>query len=266
MEENHEITSISLQARIPPFWRENPRLWFAQFESAVAAQKASDQQKFDLVLPVLDRNDIQQISDLVLKPPETGKYEALKTRLIAVYQESESRSLQKLLRGLELGDQRPSQLLRRMKDLGGTMIKDDALKVMWLNQLPASVRAVISVSTTTALEDLGTMADMMMEHLEPQIAAVASSPSSHHDSKLDQLFKQMEKLTVEVAELRGRSRYRSLSRTHTRTRSQSANSKSRQPGDADWVCRYHFRFRHNARRCEEPCNWKKQQTKPPSEN
>ncbi|XP_047037600.1 uncharacterized protein LOC124642896 [Helicoverpa zea] len=160
---SNDVATISLPARLPPFWRQNPRLWFAQFEAAVAASKLGDEQKFNLVVPLLGCNNLELITDLILEPPATGKYQTLKERLIATFQESDDRQLQKLLSGLELGDQKPSHLLRRMRDLGGKLLSQEALKVMWLKQLPAYVRFVLSINTESSLETIAAMADKMLE-------------------------------------------------------------------------------------------------------
>lgn len=257
-----DIFPVSIQSRILPFWREHPRLWFAQFEALIESSKIGDEQKFRYVLGVLQQNDVQQIGDILLKPPASGKYIALKTRLLSVYQESEAKQLQKLLSGQELGDQKPSQLLRKMRDLGGSMVQDDALRVLWLNQLPTAVRAVLSVNEESSLNTLATMADKMTEHMEPQIATVSTQKITL-DPHIELLSKQIEKLTLEVAELRGRQPYRRPFQWRGRSRSKSANRSGRKPTDPDWLCRYHFRFRQEARRCESPCAWKKPQ---PSEN
>lgn len=273
-----DVASISLPARLPPFWRQNPRLWFAQFEAAVAASKIGEEQKFNLVVPLLGNSDLEQIGDIILHPPSTGKYSALKDRLISTYQESDHRQLQKLLSGLELGDHKPSQLLRKMRDLSGKLLSDEALKVMWLNQLPAQVRAVLSVNTESSLEVLAAMADKMMEHFEPATVAAVSTANPPSSSpapavnevqlsaitslQINVLTKQIEKLSLEVAELRNhqnssyrRSRqnyaHRSRSRSHSRQRTDNA----RKPGDPDWVCRYHYRFGNGARKCESPCSF-----------
>lgn len=258
-----DISALSIQSRILPFWREFPRLWFAQFEMLTEPSKLGDDQKFRYVLGVLQQADIQQISDILLNPPPTGKYLALKERLMSVYQESESLQLQKLLSGQELGDQKPSQLLRRMRDLGGTMVQDDALRVLWLKQMPTSVRTVLSINKESSLETLATMADKMLEQLqEPQINAIGTSSDQTQDAKMDLLTKQIEKLTLEVAELRGRQNYRRPAFSRGRSRSKSNNNgKTRRPGNPNWVCRYHYRFRSEARRCEAPCAWKKLQEK-----
>ncbi|KAJ8731804.1 hypothetical protein PYW08_014534 [Mythimna loreyi] len=278
-----DVATISLPARLPPFWRQNPRLWFAQFEAAVAASKIGEDQKFNLVVPLLGCSDLEQIADIILNPPQTGKYSTLKNRLISTYQESDHRQLQKLLSGLELGDQKPSQLLRKMRDLSGKLLTDEALKVMWLNQLPTQVRAVLSINTESTLEVLSAMADKMMEHFEPaSVAAVSTAPStstSSHENhqtsainnlQVNLLSKQIEKLSLEIAELRTswqqraahtrptRPRSRYSSSTRQRSISRQNSRASSKPGDADWLCYYHHRFGEDARKCESPCSKRKE--------
>lgn len=106
---------------------------------------------------------MEQVSDIVLSPPETRKYDALKTRLLAVYEESEVRQVHKLLMELELGDQKPSQLLRRMRDLASNKFTDETLSMLWIRHLPGAVRAVLTVSEVSDLEKLAMMADKVIE-------------------------------------------------------------------------------------------------------
>ncbi|KAL0881115.1 hypothetical protein ABMA27_002236 [Loxostege sticticalis] len=265
-----DLAGISIQSKILPFWREHPRLWFAQYEALINPMKISDEQKFRYVLGVLQTPEIQQISDILLKPPETRKYDALKERLLSVYQESETKQFQKLISGLELGDQKPTQLLRRMRELGGSLVPDDALKVMWMNQLPTYVRTVLSINKEATLSTLAAMADQMMEQHEPvTIASISNTTSTRpaettvagaSPSPFDLLSKQIENLSLEIAELRrGRTTYRRPFRTHARSRSRSKpnREKTKKPGDSDWECRYHYRFGDKARKCESPCSRKK---------
>ncbi|XP_028161227.1 uncharacterized protein LOC114353420 [Ostrinia furnacalis] len=261
--EEKEVSTISLQSRIPAFWRAQPKLWFAQFEAVVSSCKIGDDQKYNLVIPVLERMDIEQVSDIICKPPATGKYTALKRRLLSVYEESESRQFQKLLSGLELGDQKPTQLLRVMRDLAGEKVTDDALKVLWMGHLPSQVRAVLSVSTESSLDTLAIMADKMMEHTDrntiAEIASSPSQPSTSRDPHYELLSKQIEKLTLEIAAIReSRTNYRRPYRARSRSRSRTNGKK---PGDPGWECFYHHRFGDKARKCEPPCA-----RKPSSEN
>lgn len=270
-----DVATISLPARLPPFWRQNPRLWFAQFEAAVAASKIGEDQKFNLVVPLLGCNDLEQIADIILNPPATGKYNVLKNRLISTYQESDHRQLQKLLSGLELGDSKPSQLLRKMRELSGQLLTDEALKVIWLNQIPTQIRGVLSINTESTLETLAAMADKMIEHFENTTVAAMStsttpesiqqSTSNQQQLQISLLSKQIEKLSLEIAELRShqeRSMYcrpqpyhhsRSNSRARTLERERSRSRPKCKPGDANWLCFYHYRYGDAARKCELPC-------------
>lgn len=267
-----EVATVSLQARIPPFWRQRPSLWFKQFEAAVSAQKISEQHQYNIAVTMLERNDIEMVSDIILNPPATGQYKALKNRLITAYEESEHQQLQKLLTGLELGDQKPSHLLRRMRVMGGKLLNDDALKILWMNQMATQVRAVLSVNTESTLDGLAVMADKIMEQFDNNTVAAVSTPSSTENASdastpLELLSKQVERLSLEIAELRTyqraprRSSFRRPLGTRFRSpaRSRTPRDASRPPLDSEWLCRYHFKFGENARRCESPCSRKKQE-------
>ncbi|KAI5640739.1 hypothetical protein NE865_06846 [Phthorimaea operculella] len=208
--DDFSLHGVSIQSRLLPFWRTYPRLWFAHFELLVEPSRKSDDDKFRYVLSVLQPGDLQQVGDILLNPPTANKYQTLKDRLLSVYEESETKQFQKLISGLELGDEKPSQLLRKMRELGHNRMPDSGLKLMWMNQLPAQVRAVLSVSSESSLDNLAVMADKMLEHTGPTtIAAVSSSActpgsskqSSSQESIIEALSKQIDKLSFEVAEL-----------------------------------------------------------------
>lgn len=256
-----ELAAISVQSRLLPFWREYPRMWFIQFEAIVDAQKTSDDAKYRYVLGQLQPTDLQHITDILIKPPETGKYAAVKQRLTSVYEQSEVKNFKNLISGLDLGNQKPSQLLRRMRELGGTMITEEGIKIEWLNQLPTQVRVVLSVNTDSSLDMLAAMADKMIEYSESStIAAVSSSssipqtvnPTSSEpvmSAQFEVLSKQIEKLSLEISELRSQGRPRYRRHSHSRSRSRSAKYSN----NGNRLCKYHYRFGDKARRCLSPC-------------
>lgn len=264
-----DLAAISVQSRLIPFWREHPQVWFVQFEAVIDPLHCSDDQKYRYALQQLQSADIGHLSDLLLNPPATGKYNALKQRLLSVYGTSEVKNFQKLISGLELGDQKPSALLRKMKELGGNMITKEGLRIEWLNNLPPHIRVTLSINSESSLDTLAAMADKMAEFSgEPPTVAAVSANSS---AEINALSKVFEKLTYEISELRAevaelkRSRSRSRpfrARSSSRAPSRSrTRSSSRKPGDKDWECRYHYKFGDKARRCESPCSRRK-----PSEN
>jgi hypothetical protein len=92
-----DIAMVTVQMRIPEFWTDMPRLWFAQFESIMGPQNQSDVKKFEMAVAKLPQDALRQVSDLVQTPPISGKYNAFKKRLLTVYEESAEAQFQKLV-------------------------------------------------------------------------------------------------------------------------------------------------------------------------
>ncbi|XP_022126093.2 uncharacterized protein LOC111000815, partial [Pieris rapae] len=214
---SQEVSGISLSLRVPPFWRNQPLLWFCSFEAATADLKRSQAQLAQMVIAQLEKQDIQNIADLICSPPEADYYNAIKDRLISIYEESNSAQTKKLLSQVELGDQKPSQLMRQMKQLNKDKFPESTIKMMWLEHLPPHIRSVLAVSEAfkikTTLDDLTLLADKMMEVHTPShhIAAVATplvpaspippvQPHYQQQPTIDTLIGEIRRLSLEVAE------------------------------------------------------------------
>ncbi|XP_065199573.1 uncharacterized protein LOC135831195 [Planococcus citri] len=103
--------------KCPPFWKINPRLWFAQIESQFSnANIVSDLTKYNTVVGHIESEILNAVSDIVLNPPNQGKYETLKTRLIESFADSEDELARKLLQTNSNDDSKPSQILKNMKE------------------------------------------------------------------------------------------------------------------------------------------------------
>jgi hypothetical protein len=110
--------------KLPPFWESNPRVWFKQIESNFAiAGITQDTTKYNHVVASIEARYLQQVEELILDPPAVEKYAKLKERLIKEFSDSETKKLNTLLQTIELGDQKPSHLLREMKKLAGVRIR-----------------------------------------------------------------------------------------------------------------------------------------------
>lgn len=256
------LEMIGIRSRIPQFWRDKPRLWFAQFETMIASQKLGDENKFGMVVAQLEKTDVEQISDIILAPPNTGRYETIKNRLLTVYEESEEIQLRKLLNEIDLGDQRPTQLLRRMRDLARSKIPDDTLRMLWMSHLPKSTRAVLSVSQESSLDALANMADKMHEQTR-EVNSVCScqghaSTSQQPPALLPShdVISMIEALTKEVAALRADSQNyrRQPYRGRNRSRSNSAPRRY-DSNETSGTCYFHRKFGRAAYRCRSPCSF-----------
>ncbi|CAH0730325.1 unnamed protein product, partial [Brenthis ino] len=233
------LAAIGVSNKLPDFWVDMPRLWFAQFEAVMAPQKQEEEAKCNMVIAKLGRDSIQ---------------------LLQVYEESAERQFQKLVSELELGAQKPTHLLRRMKELGRpAQVSDQTLKSLWLSRMPSSVRAVIAVCQDQSLDSLAVIADKIVENSRSyEMATVDNSIAQVSPEPLAGLVNQMNKLALEIASLRSevQSSRRPRSRSRPIYRSRSRSLKRRAPEDPGCLCRFHYRFKSKATRCEQQCNWK----------
>lgn len=258
------LAAFSATNKTPPFWKSDPDLWFCQMEAVFARSGITNTvTKFQTVIPMLDLDVMRQVSDIVRNPSATP-YEDLKARLIGCYAESESRRIQQLLEGKQLGDEKPSQLLRHMQQLAGTTVNKDILKTLWLRSLPTNTQAILTTAGHTEVEKLAEVADKIHEVIRPgEICSVAQSSSSSWQSTASRLESKIEQLTAQIAALSARGR-QGQRRDSSRQSGRSQRSRSRSKGQAnnpDWLCFYHFRFKEKANKCIQPCAWERLNTK-----
>lgn len=261
---DHTTDTDSIKnVKIPIFWAHNPKLWFVHIEAQFHSNNIKgDVTKYYAVVSALDCNTLQQIADLLEKPPASKKYDALKAALIDAFSDSSERQLKKLLTEMELGDQRPSQLLRQMKSLAENKVTEDVLRTLWLQRLPNQVQLILSASQGVALTKMAEIADKIVEvniGTTLSVASVAhappplSTPNQNDASarELAGLKEQVSNLTKMVEEMYTRKRYRSQSRDGSRYNKARSPTPSRH-GE----CYYHRRFGSKARKCTKPCEFK----------
>ena len=168
--------------RLPPFWPADPELWFAQVEAQFACRRIiSQRSKFDSIVSSLSPEFAAEVRDLLLSPPAENPYSMLKAQLTKRTTLSEQRKLQQLFTGEELGDCKPTQLLRRMQHLQGDRPGFDVsfLHELFLQRLPPNVYMVLASSPEgTTSDQLAEMAYKVMEVASPSIAALSKPPAS----------------------------------------------------------------------------------------
>lgn len=225
----------------PTFCKEQPDIYFIQMESqfAVAGIKV-DETMYHHVISSLEPQYLLQVADIIRNPPSQGKYQAVKKSLIAEYTDSDHRKLRKLIKEIELGDLKPSQLLKRMKDLAGDKISDDALKSLWMERLPETVRSVVTIVDGNSAQ-MALQADKLME--------VQNYPTISSIQEESTLRAEIQELRNEIKGMR--INRRNGGQSHERNRRSKSKSKVRFP-----FCKYHYRFGDKARKCEEPCQFK----------
>ncbi|XP_065217395.1 uncharacterized protein LOC135843437 [Planococcus citri] len=254
-----------INVKCPPFWRADPTLWFVQVEAQFAnAGISADLTKYNTIIAALEHDVMSKITDIVLSPPNQNKYDNLKNKMIKRFSDSGDKKVSILLNEIILGDQKPSSLFRKMKQLADGQATDNFLKGLWLKKLPENVHTVL-VSRNDGIDDLLEAADKMVEIPRNYINAVSSSSST---STLEQ---KVELLTQQVGILLKRDQDRSRSHSRSRNSSNSRENRNRNrsrnyysknvrnreptPAKNKDFCWYHDKFGKKAKKCIPPCKY-----------
>lgn len=267
------IARVSVRA--PPFWKENPALWFRQLESQFYTNNIRvSETKYHMAVSALDTSVINQVSDIIMNPPAENKYETLKAKLQERFADSEELRFRKLLSNLDLGDKKPSQLWREMRELAGQNVNEPILKTLWLQRLPPQVRAFVSTDPGD-MARLLTISDQIHEIVDNRNIHVVENKTSRQLTEtsiedkvsaaltnvLEKFSTQMSMWTQQVSSLNSVDRAQQNPTTQTQHHRGRSNSRGNQPRAASQtrdqtphrICWYHHRFGNNATRCTKPC-------------
>ena len=242
--------------RIPPFWAQDPEMWFAQVETQFAlAGITTEDTKFNYVAGNLDSKYAIEIRDILTSPPENGKYTKLKSELIRRLSASQDQKTRRLLEREEIGDRKPSQFLRHLRGLAGTVFSDDALRSLWLGRLPGSTQAILATQKDTPLDRLAELADAIVE-ATPR-AHIAETTTL---APLEAMFQQLTLLTARIQEVSSELRDMSLKnnyngRNRSQSRSRYRNRSRSRPQTRNGMCWYHTKFGADAKKCTSPCSY-----------
>ncbi|KFD51246.1 hypothetical protein M513_07846 [Trichuris suis] len=226
--------------KLPPFWPAVPQLWFAQAEAQFSLRAITSQQtKFNYVISSLSWEYAAEVRDLILSPPATQPYDTQRTMRTAA---SEQRRLQQLLSAEDLGDRKPTQLLRHMQQLLGSKIRsvDDALfRELFLQRLPCSVRMILASSTETMnVQTLAEIADRILEATPTTVLTV----NTVADDDFRHLRQEVDKLKKRIVRIQSTKTQRKANRDHDNT-------------DSQGVCWYHQCYGSKAKNCKAPCSY-----------
>lgn len=241
-----------VQIKIPPFWKADPDLWFLQIEAQFAtAGIRADLSKYNQIVGKLDTDTLTAVSDIVKNPPATDKYQALKDRLTNQFAESDRKKLKALFSDLSLNDDKPSDLLRRMKDKSCNKIGDELLRELWAHRLPQQIQGILSCSNETLAQQV-IMADKIHDTMDfTTIQAFSSQQQTVQQNDYAQQFCKLEDSINSLKKEFNRSRSRTNSarrnRSHSRSNHRTSNNRST-------YCWYHQQFREKAKKCDDKLN------------
>lgn len=262
----------AVAVRLPPYWDRNPRVWFLQAESQFhLAGLTSQERKYHHVVSALSPAAADEVYDILAHPSTTAPYDQLKVALLQRTEASDRSRLQQLLSAEELGDRRPSQLLRRMTQLladRANTIGDALLRELFLQRLPTNVQMVLATAPALDLTGLAALADAVIDVATSSVAnAITVTHTATQDNEvarparqntqdcqnnLEQLCQRLEQVVVAATHHRDPSRSQPQRRRSTSRRRNPDPPRSASPSG---VCYYHRRFGSDARHCLRPCSW-----------
>ncbi|GFY24743.1 peptidase A2 domain-containing protein [Trichonephila clavipes] len=239
--------------KIPAYNFHDPALWFTMCDSTfqLGCPKAitDSKTKFNYIIAHLPPEAATIIRDVIMNPDPVEPYEKARMELIKRSGESSHQEIRKLLIGEELGDRRPSELLRVMRRRAEShSVPDDLMLELFQQHLPTCVQSILAAISPLTLEKAAEVADRDME-VTP-IAVSACSVSSDKNSIESHVLEEIKKLNLRIDEI-SRSRSRSRNRNlpfHKRNRSKSKTYEQ---------CWYHYKFGSAAQKCHPPCKLSK---------
>ncbi|XP_046810027.1 uncharacterized protein LOC124420610 [Lucilia cuprina] len=265
---NIEICSTTI--KLLQFWTNCPEAWFIHAEMQFANRKVTqDITKYEYVVTALPQDVIVTVLDIIQKPPSSNRYDHLKKILIERHSMSENTKLDKILSNSEMGDQKPSEFYRSLALLGNSNFSPDVLRKIWLRKLPNNINVVLTGSNLTDINELTRLADIIWEVLQSNKIASIRDTTPIHSANSYSLEKVVENLvqattnicnsfnnlSLDVASIKNQldgQQYRPLNRRLSRSRSRPRST------NRDWICRFHYRYGSEARRCEQPCSYYRQ--------
>lgn len=265
---------------IPPCYPTDIDLWLCQTEACFRLRGITQSAtKFACVKAHLTPEVAAKVRDLLMQPPTEEPYEKLKTALI---ERTKGIRLQLLLQTEKLGELRPTQLLRRMRQLAEGVLSDESttlLKLLFLRRLPINIQQILAiVSDDRTLDDLARFAEEMMDIEDMNLSCGNDSQPISHPSPIEDrmerleasrppqrprsppqphtpatdrlsLARRMDNIEAQIATLL--DAFNSRAPSHSRNRRHlSRGSFSSEPH----VCYYHEKFGNEARKCRPPCN------------
>lgn len=255
----HARDVYKIGVRVPPFWPEEPEIWFAQVEGQFAISGiTADSTKFNYVISQLDNKYSREVKDVIISPPANNKYDKLKTELIKRLTASNEKKLKQLMMHEELGDRKPSQFLRHLQSLAGVEVPEDFLKTIWISRLPHSIQTVLAgQSATASLEDQADLADRVHD-IASSTPNVATTSQPIPGSVLGELTREIAELRKQLQTLATTRDSRPRSRSGRPKQRSTSTSKTRSQSNYRKfpLCWYHSKFNGKATRCVRPCDFK----------
>lgn len=248
------VPLVYARVKVPTYSNTHVEAWLSSMDRWFAASGILDDTvRYDTICATIDSNVYAQLTEPLHACPEYGKYEFVKRVLIAHFADSEQRKLNRLLSEMPLGDKRPSELYHEMKRVAGNVLGEAALKGLWAQRLPETVRPIVAASTGPAADYIK-IADTVVDALVPSTIQQISAPLS----EINELKAVIAELRQQIQNLPRRSRSNSRNRSSNQRHQTPSNSNNANANVDPELCWYHQTYDTSAQNCRAPCRLREQ--------
>lgn len=196
---NTELVADNSQSvwRLPPFWTEDPTVWFAVAESHFDMWNITNSsRKFSFVVAALPKPIAVRARDLFLHPHPVEPYEQFKLALIKQLTESDKIRLERPTCSQLIQNRKPSEVFRRLKHTLRDSLDESVLRSLFMNHLSPSVRNILSSVETLPVAKLASLADILTNNVQ-----VATGSGNSTEEVTRELCRQIETLNDNIRQI-----------------------------------------------------------------
>ncbi len=209
-----QVSAVSL--KLPEFWTTTPAGWFHTVEAQFHVRNiTADETQYYYVVSALGSSPATAIAGFLNNPPAANRFQAIRTELLKVYEPSEQQKKRTLTSLGDLGDRKPTELLRYMKTLHNPPKDDVLFMTLFLDKLPPTARAILAATKWDDIDKLAEAADEVVAQDTGHLPTAAVRYKNNRNSQPNR------------------------------------PAQSQQPG----VCWYHRKWGKDAQKCTAPCSY-----------
>ena len=182
--------------KLPPFNPESPELFFLLSEATLKTAGITNPEQIFLYILIELPSKVQLNCKHLIAEQSSDKLQKLRNIVDHLYNRSPEKRLKKLLNTTSLGDMRPSEYLRYIRELQGEDVDSNSalIRTFFIQSLPKNIAPLVTLmSESSDLDTIAKAADKCVAFCSsgPKPNTVASMENTSIDLKLDLLTEQI---------------------------------------------------------------------------
>lgn len=179
MAENNNPTNNNVS--LPPYNHANPKSWLKLLAMAFTAYNVTaENQKIYLTIAALPVTQQSEASEFVAKE-NNNTFNALEKFIIESNAIPTQKRIQQLLTNTPIGDRKPTQYLRHLRELAGPETEENSpiIRSIFLQGLPNHITMIIAPKSDQPLDEIAEFADRIFSHMDSHSIFKQTNTSFH---------------------------------------------------------------------------------------